>query len=204
MVPHFTFTYPSWLPGFMCYSFLLVVNTILPLITMITLENVATGLEIALVVLNSSATIIIVAMFFYKMFMRSCVFNTLKYDRKCLFAVAFLDAVAAIGWSLRVDKKGFCERAANHSAGSCHTALVAVALVFAWLSAIVAYSGGVYADHAEKKREASTLPIHLSGRTISNPVVIHAGQFSEFVPGGDDDTKFTEIPLRQHRRGTAI
>ena len=66
-----------------------------------------------------------------------------------------------------------------------------------------AYCGGVYADHAEKKREASTLPIHLSGRMISNPVVIHAGQFSEFALE-DDDTKFTEIPLRHHRRGTAI
>ena len=61
----------------------------------------------------------------------------------------------------------------------------------------------MYADHAEKKREASTLPIHLSGRMISNPVVIHAGQFSEFALE-DDDTKFTEIPLRHHRRGTAI
>jgi hypothetical protein len=66
-----------------------------------------------------------------------------------------------------------------------------------------AYGGGVYADHVEKKKEASRLPIHISGRTISDPIVIHAGQFSEFVPG-DDDTKFTEIPLRQQRMGAAI
>jgi len=198
-----TFTYPSWLPGFLCYAFLLVINTILPLITMIALEDVATGLEIALVVLNSSASIVIVAMFFYKMFLRSCVFNKLKYDRKCLWAVAILDAVAAVGWSLRVDRKGICEKAVGHK-GSCHTALVAVALVFAWLSAGVAYCAGVYADHAEKKKERSTLPIHLSGRNISNPVVLHAGQFSDFALGEDDDTKFTEIPLRQHGRPTAI
>ena len=134
-------------------------------------------------------------------------------------------AVAAVGWSLRVDRSGFCAKAANHT-GSCHTALVAVALVFAWFSAIAgtcptqqaimallkmkaqrydpAYCGGVYADHPEKKREASTLPIHLSGRVISKPVVISAGQFSEFVPGGDDYDKFTEVPLRQHKRPTAI
>ncbi|KAF8270322.1 hypothetical protein EI94DRAFT_1722958 [Lactarius quietus] len=169
---------------------------------MITLENVATGLEIALIILNSSASVVIVAMFFYKTLMKSCVFNKLKYDRKCLFAVAILDAFAAIGWSLRTDRTGFCERAANHK-GSCHTALVGVALFFAWLSTGLAYIGGVYADHTEKKKETSTLPIHLSGRTISNPVMIHAGQFSEYVPG-DDDSKFTEIPLRQYRMGAAI
>lgn len=66
-----------------------------------------------------------------------------------------------------------------------------------------AYWGSVYADRAEKKMEASTLPIHVSGRTISNPVMIHAGQFSEYVPA-DDDTKFTEIPLRQNRIAAAI
>ncbi|KAI9457765.1 hypothetical protein BJY52DRAFT_1187116 [Lactarius psammicola] len=196
-MPLFTFTYPSWLPGLLCYSFLLVVNTILPIITIITLDNVATGLEIVLVTLNSSASVVVVAMLFYKMIMRSCVFNDLKYDRKCLLGVAILDACAAIGWSVRIDRTGFCEKSADNT-GTCHTALVAVALVFAWLSAGVAYGGGVYADHVEKKKEVSTLPIHLSGRGISDPVMIHAGQFSEYVPE-DDDTKFTEIPLRHNR-----
>lgn len=193
-----TFTYPSWLPGLLCYSFLLVINTILPIITIIALDNIATGLEIALVAFNSSATVAIVAMLFYKMLMRSCVFNDLKYDRKCLLGVAILDGCAAIGWSIRTDRAGFCEKSADHT-GPCHTALVAVALVFAWISTIVAYGGGVYADHVEKKKETSTLPIHLPGRTISDPVMIHAGQFSEYMPE-DDDTKFTEIPLREHRR----
>lgn len=130
-------------------------------------------------------------------------------------------AGAAVGWSIRIDKKGFCEKSADNT-GPCHTALIAVALVFAWLSAGVgacsttsyngfslnaqrhdpAYGGGVYADHAEKKKETSTLPIHLPRRTISDPVMIHAGQFSEYVPE-DDDTKFTEIPLRQHRMAAA-
>jgi len=193
-----TFTYPSWVPGFLCYSFLLVVNTILPSITIVTLEHVATGLEVALVALNSSASVVIVAMLFYKMLTRSCVFNALKYDRKCLFGVFILDACAAVMWSIRTDRKSFCEKSANNT-GSCHTALVAVALVFAWLSTGIAYWGGVYADHVEKRKETSTLPMHLSGRNISAPAMIHAGQFSEYVPA-DDYTKFTEIPLRQGRR----
>lgn len=197
-MPLLTFTCPAWLPGLLCYSFLLIINTILPLITVITLDGVATGLEIALVTFNSSACVIVVAMLFYKMLMRSCVFNELKYDRKCLFSVAILDLCAAIGWSVRIDRAGFCEKAADNT-GQCHTALVAVALVFAWLSAGVAYGGGVYADHAERRQETSTLPIHLTGRTISNPVVIHAGQFSGEYES-EDDTKFTEIPLRGHRR----
>ncbi|KAH9053841.1 hypothetical protein EDB87DRAFT_150951 [Lactarius vividus] len=70
------------------------------------------------------------------MLMSSCVFNELKYDRKCLLAVAILDGCAAIGWSIRTDRAGFCEKSADHT-GPCQTALVAVALVFSWISAIV-------------------------------------------------------------------
>jgi hypothetical protein len=167
--------------------------------------------------------------------MRSCVFNDLKYDRKCLFGVAILDgceypSTASLCARLmrfrrcsdrvvhphrqeRLLRKvgrqyGFVPYRARRRCTCFRFVIYRHWCVshnkLQWLSLnaqrhVPAYGGGVYADHVEKRKETSTLPIHLSGRTISSPVLIHAGQFSEYVPA-DDDTKFTEIPLRENRR----
>ncbi|KAI0255399.1 hypothetical protein BJV78DRAFT_1279557 [Lactifluus subvellereus] len=187
---------PPQLPGLLCYVFLLIINIVLPLIAIISFDNVARGLEITLVVCNSSAGIILISMLFYKLFMRSCVFNDIKSDRKALFAVALFDSCAAIGWSVRLDKNGLCVQPSGGT-GTCHAVLFIVALVFAWISVIVAYLAGVWADHGKKQKENSTLPIHVSRRDISSPRVIHVGQFAGYGPS--DESKpiaLTDIPLR--------
>ncbi|KAI0303390.1 hypothetical protein B0F90DRAFT_1367591 [Multifurca ochricompacta] len=194
-MPLLTFTFPPWLPGFLCYLFLLVINIILSLITLITLQNVATALEIVLVTCNSFAGVIVIAVLFFKLLMRSCMFNDIKLDRKALLGVTILDAFAAVAWSIHVDKKGFCAKSLDGQ-GKCHTPLLIFALILAWISVLVAYGAAVYSDHGKKRKETSTLPIHLSGRVISPPVVIHAGHFSGYEV--EDERKFrgfTEIPF---------
>lgn len=61
-MPRPGFAYPSWLPGFLYYFSLLFINALLPFIAIITIDNVATGVEITLVTFNSLAGIILVAM----------------------------------------------------------------------------------------------------------------------------------------------
>jgi hypothetical protein len=99
------------------------------------------------------------------MLMRSCVFNDIKRDKKCLFGVTVLDFCkfiglhpfaryawfprligplnlivgAAVGWSIRLDRKAeFCTRPERGAGTSgCHTALIVLGLVLAWISVIV-------------------------------------------------------------------
>ncbi|KAH9985580.1 hypothetical protein BJV77DRAFT_108916 [Russula vinacea] len=135
-LPRPKFTFPSWLPGFLSYLSLLVINAVLPLIAIITLENVATGLEITLVTCSLLASVILVAMLFYKVLMRSCVFNDIKRDKKALFCVTVLDICAAVGWAIRLDRKAlFCTRPEHGS--SCHTGLIVLGLILAWISIII-------------------------------------------------------------------
>ncbi|KAH9977060.1 hypothetical protein BGW80DRAFT_1287025 [Lactifluus volemus] len=117
--------------------------------------------------------------------MRSCVFNNIKRDQPVLFFVAFLDIVAAIGWSVRLDNKGFCTNRSDGTA-TCHTKLFVVALCLSWASFIVAFCGGVRADH----KEDPPLPVHISRRReISPPVAVTiAGEY-----GLRDDPK--HIPI---------
>ncbi|KAN0107126.1 hypothetical protein V8E52_010433 [Russula decolorans] len=191
------FTYPSWLPGFLFYFSLLVINALLPLIAIVTLDNVATGVEITLVTFNSLASIILVAMLIYKMLMRSCIFNDIKYDQKAFFCVALLDFCAAVGWPLRLDREaGFCARLERHGRGTCHTALIILGLVLAWISVVLSVYAAVSANHGRKRRRPSPLQLVSSRPVISSPVLIRAGEFPE------DDRKFggfTDIPLDRAR-----
>jgi hypothetical protein len=128
------------------------------------------GLEIALVACNTSAGVILLGMLLYKAIERSCVFNNFKSDRKALFCVALLDLCrcpvacpphggcprgvqpeltrtrrfvgAAVGWSVRLDRKGICAKAGGSrgtgaSPCSLNAALVAAGLVLAWISVII-------------------------------------------------------------------
>jgi len=154
---------------------------------------------------NSLAGVILVTVLFYKALTRSCVFNNIKSDREALSCVTVLDLAAAIAWSVRLDKKGFCAKPSGSSTGSCHTALIAAGLVLAWISIIISYSAAVCANHGgakKKKRPSPPLSIHVPRPAISSPVIIHAGQFSE--NDRDVDSKlisFTNIPLGGPNRG---
>ncbi|KAF8478945.1 hypothetical protein DFH94DRAFT_682532 [Russula ochroleuca] len=178
---------------------LLVINAMLPLIAIITLDNVATGLEITLVTCTLLASVILVAMLFYKILMRSCVFNDVKRDKKALCCVTVLDVCVAIGWAIRLDRTVvFCTRPEH---GSCHTALIVLGLILAWISVIVSLCATMCANHGRKKRRPSPLQLYSSRPVISSPVLVHAGQFTE-----EDDRKlggFTDIPLEHLGAGEA-
>jgi len=185
----FRHAFPAWLPGLLSYSSLLVINTILPSIAIVTLGNVATGLEVTLVTCNALAAVILFAMLLYKALTRSWVFNDFKRDRKTLFCVTLLDLIAAVGWSVRLDRQErFCVKPSG-STGPCHTALIAMGLALAWISVLISYCAAACADHGAKKRRPPPLPIHVSKPTISSPVIVNVRDVdSKFI-------SFAEVPL---------
>jgi len=121
--------------------------------------------------------------------------------------------VAAVGWSVRLDRQGrFCTKPSG-STGPCHTALIAMGLALAWISVLIcasfyertfanetdskrymsvrvsAYCAAVCADHGAKKRRPPPLPIHVSKPTISSPVIVNVRDVdSKFI-------SFAEVPL---------
>ncbi|KAH9967859.1 hypothetical protein BC827DRAFT_1168653 [Russula dissimulans] len=196
------FTPPPWLSGFLSYSFLLVVNVILPFVAMTTLYDVATGLEIPLIILSSLASIILIAMLCYKLFMRQWVFNDAKRDRPVLLLVTLIDICSGVAWAISLDREGaFCHRQLPGSVRSCRAAPVAVGLVLAWIAVVVAYCASASADHERKRRRPPPLPIHVSRPIITSPVLIHAGFFSENVINeGRRFGDFTDIPLQGHNK----
>jgi len=117
------------------------------------------------------------------------VFNDFKRDRKALFCVTLLDLIAAVGWSVRLDRQErFCTKSSG-STGPCHTTLIAMGLALAWISVLISYCAAACADHGAKKRRPPPLPIHVSKPTISSPVIVNVRDVdSKFI-------SFAEVPL---------
>jgi hypothetical protein len=148
-----------------------------------------------------------------------------------LFAALNTQTVgAAVGWPIRLDREAeFCARL-DRRRGTCHTALIILGLVMAWISVIVgtyiiinrnphhvlllsddgsyiyiyisAVHAAVCANHGRKKRRPSPLQLVSSRPAISLPVIVHAGQFAD----GEDDRKFggfMDIPLEHQGAGEA-
>ncbi|KAI9463399.1 hypothetical protein F5148DRAFT_1286142 [Russula earlei] len=191
---------------------LLVINASLPVLATTARDNVATHLDIALVSANGSAGVILLAMLSYNTLTRPCAFDRVRRDEIALACVALLDMVAAVAWSIRLDREAtFCARprpgssSSSSAAGPCHTALVCIGLLLAWTSVVIdgtlsAHYAAFSADHGTKKRKPPPLPISVSNRVISSPVIIHAGQFTiaeneHYADGRFGD--FTNIPLRK-------
>jgi len=133
--------------------------------------------------------------------MRTSVLNEGKHDRPILFCVTLLDVCAAVAWSVRLDRSGFCAKQQGNN-NKCHTALIGVAVTFSWIAVAISYCSAVWADHGAKKqkRRPSPLPLYVPNAStrpvISAPKLIDAGQFNESVH--DDDIKFggfTPIPI---------
>jgi len=165
---------------------------------MINLNDVATGLEIVLIILGSLASVLLVAMLCYKAFMRQWVFNDIKRDRPVLFLVGLIDIGSGTLWAISVDRKGaFCHPLPS-SIRSCNAVPVAVGAILAWIAVVVAYCAAMSADHESKRRKPPPLPIHVSRPVITSPVLIHAGQFSENVlDEGSRFGDFANIPLHR-------